>query len=295
MMRPSAYIRLLGLRFIILIGLLLSSCSSKNQKDEREALIAVSIYPLKLLTEELSSGKVGAISLLPLGQYPEHFSPSLSDMQQVGRASYFIGLGDLGFEVNTLPRLQDIFPQEQLRLVKEQIKDYSLLEDDPHLFTSFAGIEATIEVTYQTLCQISPSEEALFTQNRDRLLERLHKLKSESPQRLKKRAVQAFVIYHPMFSQLSEELGLEQLSIEAHGKEPTLRELQLLIERARATQAKVFFRQKEFLNALDLEHDSEANLTEKLGGLELREVILDPLAMNPLELIQFFVDQLCQG
>lgn len=54
------------------------------------------------------------------------------------------------------------------------------------------------------------------------------------------------MIYHPSLTYFAEEFGLEQLPIEADGKEPSPKQLKELIKTARNENVKVIFVQREF-------------------------------------------------
>ena len=57
-----------------------------------------------------------------------------------------------------------------------------------------------------------------------------------------------FLIYHPSLSYFAHEYGLQQLTIEEEGREPSALQLQQLIETARQRKPRVLFMQKEFAN-----------------------------------------------
>ena len=56
----------------------------------------------------------------------------------------------------------------------------------------------------------------------------------------------AFLIYHPALSYFARDYGLEQISIEEGGKEPSPAHLQALIRRCKERHVRVVFVQKEF-------------------------------------------------
>ena len=59
-------------------------------------------------------------------------------------------------------------------------------------------------------------------------------------------AEKTFLIYHPALTYFARDYGLEQISIEEGGKEPSPAHLQSLIKLCREKNAKVIFVQQEF-------------------------------------------------
>ena len=58
----------------------------------------------------------------------------------------------------------------------------------------------------------------------------------------------SFVIYHPILTYFAQEQHLEQLAIEEEGREPSISQLQQLIDRAIDEDINILFIQKEFAN-----------------------------------------------
>ena len=63
---------------------------------------------------------------------------------------------------------------------------------------------------------------------------------------LMENADRTFLIYHPALTYFARDYGLNQISIEADGKEPSPAHLKELIQLCREEQPKIIFVQKEF-------------------------------------------------
>ncbi|MDP3065158.1 MAG: zinc ABC transporter substrate-binding protein, partial [Methanobacteriaceae archaeon] len=93
-------------------------------------------------------------------------------------------------------------------------------------------------------------------------------------QSLKEIKTRKILVYHPAWGYFCRDYGLEQISIEKEGKEPTPQDLSLVIDEARRENIKVVFVAPQFN-----QRNAQTVATE-IGG---QVVLVDPLARNYLE------------
>ena len=79
------------------------------------------------------------------------------------------------------------------------------------------------------------------------------------------------MVHHPAWGYFAQEYGLEQVAIEHEGKEPDVRQLAELIQRARRDGVQVVFAQPQFDPA------SAELVAAEIGA---RVELLDPLAYD---------------
>ena len=85
-----------------------------------------------------------------------------------------------------------------------------------------------------------------YEENYKNLLAEVSQVDSIFTDRLASLKGKAFVVFHPSLSYLARDYGLEQISLESDGKEPSVKHFKEMVDLAREKQAKVFFVQKEF-------------------------------------------------
>ena len=100
---------------------------------------------------------------------------------------------------------------------------------------------------------------------------------------LEKAPLKTFMVYHPSWGYFARDYGLEQLAIEAEGKEPTAQHLMHLVRQARQQGIKVLFAAPQF----DV-RSAEAIATE-IGA---RIIAVDPLPRNYQTELERFAAQL---
>jgi zinc transport system substrate-binding protein len=148
---------------------------------------------------------------------------------------------------------------------------------DPHIWTSVRNAEIMVTNIYQGLIQIDPANTTIYENNTNQYLQKLHALDENITKTLSGKIHRTFMDYHPAWGYFAKDYGLEQLSIEQYGKEPTPQQLQRLIDEARAQNISVIFVSPQF------NVRSAATLANEIHG---RVIAIDPLAENYLENMQ---------
>jgi len=145
---------------------------------------------------------------------------------------------------------------------------------DPHVWVSPRNARVMVENTYQALVEVDPDNQKYYQENRDQYLERLDQADQNLTHSLQKVNSKKILVYHPAWAYLCRDYGLEQISIEKEGKEPTSQDLTRLVDQARQENITLVF--------VSPQHNQENAqvIADELGG-EL--VVVDPLASNYLE------------
>jgi len=79
-----------------------------------------------------------------------------------------------------------------------------------------------------------------------------------------------FIVFHPSWGYFAREFGLEQISIEVDGQEPSAQELAELIDQAKTDGIRVVFAQPEFNTK------SAEVIANEIGGTVLLISALEP-------------------
>lgn len=183
------------------------------------------------------------VSLVSDATDPERFAAAPADLELVRQAVLWIQIGhpELVFEKKIEEALS--FPAEKLLRQADLI---AVNHDDPHIWLS---AEANIRMLERVVDFVS----TLHPELRDRLVKAESKLKSmietevlNAKSRLEKAREKSFVVFHPAWGYLSDELGLRQFHLEDHGKEPSPFALARKISQARQQGIHIVIVQPQF-------------------------------------------------
>lgn len=267
--------------FLAITGLTLSSCSQKEEQN----VITVSIIPQKYFVELLAGNNYAINVMIPPGASPASYEPSPKQMKDLDASGIYLAVGHLGFEKAWLPRLEKNHPKLKIidtssgiPLITEEHQDGEVHEDghhhhgtDPHIWMSPKQAKQMVHNLASGLILHDNACKDLIIQNRDSLLTVLDTMDSLFTVSLEQLENKKFIIFHPALTYLARDYGLEQISMEFEGKEPSPAHLKKIVDRARAENIRVLFIQKEF----DVENATQ--LAKEIDGQLIR---IDPLAAN---------------
>ena len=102
------------------------------------------------------------------------------------------------------------------------------------------------QTIYETLVELDPDHETEYSANLQLFIEDINALQTQITGSLANLKSNKFMVFHPAWGYFAREFGLEQISIEVDGQEPSAQELAGLIDQAKADNIKVVFAQPEF-------------------------------------------------
>ncbi len=145
---------------------------------------------------------------------------------------------------------------------------------DPHIWTSPDNVEVMVENIYQGLVEIDPANQATYLGNKDAYLAELQALDENIRDTLSGKEGSSFMVYHPAWGYFANHYDLVQVPVEIEGKEPSVRDMQAVIDEANEKGIKVIFVQSGFSTV------SASAVASEIGG-EVVEV--DPLAKDYID------------
>ena len=145
---------------------------------------------------------------------------------------------------------------------------------DPHYWVSPVSAFIIAETVKDLLCELDPAHADEFSANYDSLKVKISGLDSMARELFSGGERKSFMIYHPNLAYLARDYGLEELSVEHQGKEPTPSRFRELIDRAVKDSLNMILVQKEF---------DTRNARAIAGETGARIVIIDPLSADWLE------------
>lgn len=244
-------------KYIILLLnlLLLAACGSQQQKSQPMTL-TVSIEPLRYFTEIIAGDKFQVISMVPEGSNPETYDPTPQQLVTLNKSCAFLRIGYIGFEQAWAEKLQSNAPEvkffdmsEGIELIREDEVHHGNHSHsggvEPHVWNSTQNAYIIAENIFHTLCKLDSANISYYKENLAKLESEIERADREIRAYLQNTTC-AFLIYHPALSYFARDYGLEQISIEEGGKEPSPAHLQALIRRCKERHVRVVFVQKEF-------------------------------------------------
>lgn len=258
--------------FVGAIALLLgvSSCGRNDRSVQSDKVIAVTIPPLQGLVEQIVGEDFAVVCLLPSGSSPESYSPTARQISSLADADYIFTVGVLDFEqqiikrivnqqdkvVNTCDGIELLTGCSHSHEGDESAINYSerhhnhhskashIHSIDPHIWLAPKQLGAMVDNIAEAIIEDYP-DSAMYVANYERLKAML-KEREERYGHLLEGASSRFLIYHPALGYLAKEYGLEQISLENEGKNPTPSTLAEIVDIVQAEGIENLLYQQEY-------------------------------------------------
>lgn len=274
--------------FLISIAMLWG-CNSTSEGDGKKT-IYVTIAPLRSIVEEVTCGDYNVEILVPKGASPESFEPTAKNLMALNDAEQIFSVGLINFEqslvgsVKESDRIVDLSHGIELLAGSCSHCNHAHAHGvDPHIWTSPRALKRMVENVGVAMQRVAP-DSVKYGERADELIRELEALDSMCSRELRANNVDAIMIYHPAFTYYANDYGIEQISVEQDGKEPSPRQLTSLVEKAiNHNISKVFIQpqySKDKLSALASE-----------CGAEIVEV--DPLSEDIIAEIERVTNIIC--
>lgn len=235
--------------------------ASRNNNSDKDQLF-VSIAPLRPLVEAIVGDDFDISVLVPAGASPESFEPTPRQFIALNDAKAIFAVGLIDFERSLLARVEH----------KERIADLShgieLIAGscshshhdhnhngcnhnhlnhgiDPHIWSSPVALKVMAQNAFSTISAAYP-DSAKYKTNYELLVMQLDTLDSAVRGICEGARIRRFIIYHPALTYLARDYGLEQISVEHEGKEPSAKRLADIINTARTEGIKRIFYQSTY-------------------------------------------------
>ncbi|WMW24241.1 zinc ABC transporter substrate-binding protein [Methanolobus sediminis] len=267
-----------------------SSSSANSGTDSGTLIVGVTILPQQEFVEKIAGDNVEVVVMVPPGADPHSYEPTPSQLTALSKAKMYAMVGSgITVEDTMMSKLADLNPDMQIINCSEGI---TLLEMDahehegeehddgeeggldPHIWTSPANVEIMVENIYQGLVKIDPDNQETYLANKNAYLAELNALDEQIQTALAGKEGSSFMVYHPAWGYFANHYGLTEVSVEIEGKEPSVKDMQSVIDLANEKGIKVIFVQSGFST---VSADAIAN---EIGG----EVVeLDPLAKDYID------------
>lgn len=279
------------LLFCLAMGasLSLGGCGPATPTPSESAVqVTVSILPQKYFVERIGGEHVQVTVMVGPGVDPHIYEPKPEQLRALSRSRAYFRIG-LPFEAAWMDKFTAANPRMRIVDTSQGIERMPMLahhhhegeeteEDDegldPHIWLSPRLVKVQAEAIYETLADLDPAHRDDYRANLEAFLADLEALDREIRDLLKDVPRRKFMVFHPSWGYFAQDYGLEMVSIEVEGQEPSAAELADLIREAREEGITVVFAQPEFSTR------SAEVIAREIGG---RIVLVSPLAEDWLE------------
>ena len=292
-MRKFKQIYSIAIILIFSAGLLSAQGKSEKQETDMKPTIALSILPQEYFVQRIAGDLVHTVVLVGEGQSPHSYEPTPSQMAALAEAKAWI-LSGTDFELILEDKVSSLYPNLMVVDGTEGVTFRSLeahdddehdehaiekdsLERDRHTWLGWESAKILADHVLRTTITLLPGQRAQLEANHQQLIEDIDATFLLLKVKLAPIAGRKVFVYHPSFGYFFDEFGLIQEAVEIGGKEPTAKDLSLLIQKARSEKAVALFVQKQFPLA-------SAQTVAKAAGAKV--LALDPLARDWMENIQ---------
>lgn len=276
---------------LIFFVILMAACSTSEKKPSKP-VIAVSVVPQAYLVKSIIDTLADVQVMVPPGASPATWEATPSDMKALSDAFIYYKIGHIGFEKAWMAEIReqnpdmkiiDLSTNMEIRSMAHKHGDHTHTGYDPHTWMSPANMESMARQIYGDMKMQFPEHKERMRENYTSLLSEIKQSDAYARKNLEAYAGRSFLIFHPSLGYFADDYGLEQLTIEFEGKEPSPAYLKEIIDLAREKNIKTIFVQKEF---------DMRNAEIIADELEAKIVVVDPLSENWSEAIKKLVDNL---
>jgi len=268
--------------FLFLAG---CGCTGGGGGQGEGILVFVSIAPQAAFVERVGGDHVTPHVLVPPGRSPATYEPTPKQVAKLGEAKVFFCIG-VPFEKGFLDELRSTHPDLEIVDTREGIELRRMRSssgagrpgegwgDDPHIWLDPLRVKRQAKTICDALVRLDPGHRDAYESNLEAFRKDLDAVNDRIADTLAPLKGKKLFVFHPSFGYFADRYGLEQVSVEAEGKEPGPKQLAGLIEQAEQAGAKVIFVQPQFSTK------SARTVARALDG---KVVTLDPLARNSIE------------
>ena len=272
--------RLLSVLGSLLTILIVTLCGCSDGRKDDRAAIAVSFEPQAWMLKQIVGDDFDIVTLLPAGSDPETYQPSISTMKGLGKAEAFFTLGTDGFEKSLTSNLSSNFPELKVVDCTEGVEkiygthahhdhdghDHADKEFDPHMLASIKNSIQIADNITSYLCALHPEKAEKYRKAGEEL--KIQMVSMDDSLTNMNLNGKSFAMRHPSLSYFARDYGLNQIALQASGKEASPLQLRRQMEHMTDSGTKVFVMEKEHASAGDEE-------TAKQLGLKTIEVSLN--------------------
>lgn len=218
-----------------------SSCS--QQKLPPKNLVICSLIPHQFLAKQITVPEVEIEVLAKEFDNPHLYEPTPSQVKSALPAQLWFASGE-GFEKKAIAAISSQNPNLQVLDLRNSVHLLPIPDDhhhgshhhhhhdlyDTHIWLSPKRLIKQAEAIRDAMRQAYPEYSEQFKQNAKTLITHLNALDVRLKKQLAPYKGKVLLVSHPAFTYFCDDYGLEQMSLESEGKDPTPQEQTKLME-----------------------------------------------------------------
>lgn len=245
---------------IPLLLLALAACAAGPvARDPSGAIpVAVSVPPQAYFVEKIGGSRVRVEVMIPPGYSHVDYQLSPRQMVALSGARIYVKVGQPAFDVEVhsidpvlerSPGIRVVDMSRGMKILAGEGEEHGPGSGDPHVWVAPDTVRIAARNIAEALVAADPAHAAEYRANLVSFLAEIDALDRDVRRLLgpgRPGQVRKFMVYHPSWAYFAQEYGLEEIAIEAEGKEPSAQRLLQLIDRGRREGVKVVFVQGGF-------------------------------------------------
>lgn len=267
-----------GLLSVILLCLTNCNGSKKNTFDPNKPTVTVTIEPYRYFVNQIAGDDVNVNVMVPAGSSPETYEPSAKQMMELSHSVIYFKVGEIGFEKTWMEKLHKNAPKMKIVDTSERIESAKTKSGyvDPHTWMSVDNAKIISYTIRDELSMMYPDKAKKFYERCEAFNKHLVELRDMLNAiylgvGLRGNRQSSFVIYHPVLTYFAREYDLEQFALEDEGREPSIQQIQNIINLAKSEEISVLFVQKEFANR---------NIQTFINATNVKPIEINPLSYD---------------
>ena len=248
--------------------------------DKRSREVIVSVAPYKFFVESIAGDSVKVDVLVPPGASFHHYEPTPGQVIKAAKADIWFRIGE-SFEGRALQAITSHHPEIKIVDLRDGVNlivvDHAHHHHeacchgeggaDLHIWLSLRQSKIQAKKIAEALIAVYPEHKKEFEERLDLLLGKMERLDQEIITLLKPLKTRVMMVGHPAYAYFARDYDLRQIPVELEGKDPSAKQLTLLLHTARELKIKTIFVQPQYNNK------GPALIAKEIGA-EL--IVLDP-------------------
>lgn len=225
--------------------------STPDAPGDPRLRVAVSVPPQAYFVERIGGDRVAVEVMIPPGFSHVDYPLTPRQMAALSTTDIYIKVGHPSFDyerryidpfLERAPRVRIVDMSQGMQLIAghgEVHHDHG--GGDPHVWVAPETVAVAAGNIARALIAADPAGAPLYQANLHAFLEEIDRLDREIRAELAAAPTKKFIVYHPGWGYFARQYGLEQIAIEAEGKEPGAAQMIELIDRARREGVRLVF------------------------------------------------------
>ncbi|MBR7118212.1 MAG: zinc ABC transporter substrate-binding protein [Helicobacteraceae bacterium] len=265
--------------------------------------VSVSVIPQSYFVKQIAGDLVDVNVMVQKGKSPETYEPAIKQLQELSKSRIYFGIG-MPFEDAWLDRFQSVNPDMlivkplQDGILDEYNKKYNINHNEshhdhdhhdhnhpPHIWLSFELSKLHAKKIADTLISINPKNTQIYKENLEKFINKIDNLYNRF-KIIFADSKKSFLVFHPAWNYIANELGLTEYAIQEDGKEAKIAHTRDILEIIEENNIKVMLIQPQFSQKNALTIAKEAGIEVKLA---------DPLSYDWLNNLESFLNEIANN